>query len=75
MIKEKDVWETAREYGGVSVRYGQKDIYEIILPAHKQCCVCTGTLDELTRKTAKTISDRCYGVQTLEALHRVIGGL
>lgn len=77
MITKSDVWEAASEHGGVSVQYGETDIYEVIMQgdSRNKCCVVvsdTGTVDDTTRRIAKSINDRCYIVKSMAALEKVM---
>ena len=64
-IKESDVWTEAKRVGGISVGYGSSyDIYEIILPEHKQCCVLMSDnplVDEMDKRIMHSISNCVFG--------------
>ena len=77
MITKSDVWEAARKFGGVSVQYGETDIYEVIMQgdSRNKCCVVvsdTGTVDDTTRRIAKSINDKCFIVRSLASLEKVM---
>lgn len=78
-IKEADVWKVARAVGGISVRYGSSyDIYEIILPEHRQCCVLMSDeplVDEMTKRIMHSISKSCFRCSNVEGLGRVVAKL
>lgn len=75
-VKEVDVWKAARAVGGVSVRYSNSyDIYEIILPEHKQCCVLISDnplVDEMDKRIMHSISKLCFRCSNIEGLRRVL---
>lgn len=78
-IKEADVWAAARRYGGVSVRYGKADIYEIILPGRcRQCCIVISSspqMDQTTIRTACYISKLRFRISNKETLDKVLNRL
>lgn len=72
-MTKSDVWEAVRKYGGVSVQYGEADIYELIMPGEgNKCCIVVGTVDESAKRIAKTISDKCFVVRNKKSLESVI---
>lgn len=77
-LKERKVWDIARKYGCVSLRYGTTEIYEILIPGGENCCVVVSdnpAVSDAYRRTAKTISDRCYRVGSSKALENVLNKL
>ena len=80
VIKERDVWNICRKYGGISVRYGSMDIYECIFENHLQCCLVILADNEAfvskpVEVIAHSISKKCFCVWTLESVERVIKDL
>ena len=75
-VKEADVWTEAKRVGGISVRYGSSyDIYEIILPEHKQCCVLMSDnplVDEMDKRIMHSISRLCFRCSNIDGLRRVL---
>ena len=73
-MTKSDVWETVRKYGGVSVQYGEADIYELIMPGEgNKCCIVVGdAVDEISKRIAKTISDKCFIIRNKKSLESVI---
>lgn len=75
-MTKSDVWEAVRKHGGVSVPYGETDIYELIIPGEgNKCCIVVGTVDESAKRIAKTISDKCFVVRNEKSLENVISKL
>lgn len=75
-VKESDVWKEAKRVGGISVRYGSNyDIYEIILPEHRQCCVLISDnplVDEMDKRIMHSISKLCFRCSNIDRLRRVL---
>ena len=76
-VKERDVWNICKRYGGISVRYGSMDIYECIFENHVQCCIVVlGDNEAFMPKpievVAHTISNKCFQVWSIESVERVI---
>lgn len=77
MLTKSDVWEAARKFGGVSVQYGNMDVFEIIMQgdSKNKCCIVlsdSGTVDATIKRIAKSISDKCFIVKSAAALEKVI---
>ena len=77
MLKDREVWEMARKYKGIAVRYGENyPVYECLFDGYHQCCVVL-TDDPVSgvpndhKAIAKSISQRCFLVSTKEALNKV----
>ena len=76
-MTKSDVWEAAREHGGVSVQYGAMDIFEVIMQgdSKNKCCIVlseTGVIDETMKRIAKSINDKCFIVRSLASLEKVM---
>ncbi len=75
-VKESDIWKIARAVGGISVRYSSSyEIYEIILPEHRQCCVLIGDnsiVDDMTKRIIHSISKLCFRCSNIDGLRRVL---
>ncbi len=76
-MTKSDVWEAAREHGGVSVQYGNMDVFEIIMQgdSNNKCCIVlsdSGTVDATIKRIAKSVSNRCYIVTNMKSLEHVM---
>lgn len=77
VITKSDVWEAARKFGGVSVQYGETDVYEVIMQgdSRNKCCIVVsenGVVNDATKRIAKSISNKCFIVTNMKSLENVM---
>ena len=76
-MTKSDVWEAVRKHGGVSVQYGETEIFEVIMQgdSNNKCCIVlseTGVIDATIKRIAKNISNKCFIVTNKKSLEKVI---